>query len=174
MGLLAILPFLAIVAIAIKLESPSFAVVIVDGDIEAFDLKILCRKIKHYPVVILLILGENVDPEPDIAWYVDTERVAENQDRIQYTHIPSATTQITYYVYAYVTPYQGTTVTLRSDPITVYRAFNGFTLTYDNLSSVYTPYRYGDTVTFDLSAGDSSATITEYSWELSEVANLSV
>ena len=119
----------------------------------------------------LLILGENVDPEPDIAWYVDTERVAENQDRIQYTHIPSATTQITYYVYAYVTPYQGATVTLRSDPITVYRAFNGFTLTYDNLSSVYTPYRYGDTVTFDLSAGDSSATITEYSWELSEVAN---
>ena len=40
----------------LEVEEPD--VVIVDGDIEAFDLKILCRKIKHYPVVILLILGE--------------------------------------------------------------------------------------------------------------------
>ena len=40
----------------LEVEEPD--VVIVDGDIETLDLKILCRKIKHYPVVILLILGE--------------------------------------------------------------------------------------------------------------------
>lgn len=119
----------------------------------------------------LLILGENVDPNPDIAWYVDTERVAENQDKTQYTHTPSATTQITYRIYVYVTPYQGSTVTLESAPITVYRAFNGITLSYDNTSSVYTGYRYGDTVTFDIGAGDVSATVTHYSWELSETGN---
>ena len=40
----------------LEVEEPD--VVIVDGDIEKLELKSLCRKIKHYPVVILLILGE--------------------------------------------------------------------------------------------------------------------
>ena len=40
----------------LEVEEPD--VVMVDGDIETLDLKILCRKIKHYPVVVLLILGE--------------------------------------------------------------------------------------------------------------------
>ncbi len=119
----------------------------------------------------LLILGDNVDPNPSISWYVDTERVSSNQDKTQYTHTPSATTQITYYIYVYITPYQGSTVTLRSDPITVYRAFNGITLSYDNVSSVYTGYRYGDVATFDIGAGDTSSTVTHYSWTLSETGN---
>ena len=40
----------------LKVEEPD--IVIVDGDIETLDLKHLCRKIKQYPVIILMILGE--------------------------------------------------------------------------------------------------------------------
>ena len=40
----------------LKVEEPD--IVIVDGDIDKLDLKSLCRKIKSFPVVILLILGE--------------------------------------------------------------------------------------------------------------------
>ena len=40
----------------LKVEEPD--VVIVDGDIEKLDLKSLCRKIKTFPVITLLILGE--------------------------------------------------------------------------------------------------------------------
>ena len=40
----------------LEVEEPD--VVIVDGDIEKLELKSLCRKIKHYSVVILFILGE--------------------------------------------------------------------------------------------------------------------
>ena len=40
----------------LKVEEPD--IVIVDGDIETLDLKHLCRKIKQYPVVVLLMLGE--------------------------------------------------------------------------------------------------------------------
>ena len=40
----------------LDVEEPD--VVLVDGDIEKLELKSLCRKIKHYPVVILLILGQ--------------------------------------------------------------------------------------------------------------------
>ena len=40
----------------LKVEEPD--IVIIDGDIEKFDLKPLCRKIKQFPVVTLLILGK--------------------------------------------------------------------------------------------------------------------
>ena len=40
----------------LKVEEPD--VVIIDGDIDKFDLKPLCRKIKSFPVVSLLIIGE--------------------------------------------------------------------------------------------------------------------
>ena len=39
----------------LKVEEPD--IVIIDGDIETLDLKHLCRKIKQFPVVILLIIG---------------------------------------------------------------------------------------------------------------------
>ena len=40
----------------LKVEEPD--IVIVDGDIEVLDLKSLCRKMKQYPVIILLVLGK--------------------------------------------------------------------------------------------------------------------
>ena len=40
----------------LKVEEPD--VVIIDGDTEKHDLKSLCRKIKQFPVVSLLIIGE--------------------------------------------------------------------------------------------------------------------
>lgn len=115
----------------------------------------------------LLILGENVDPNPEIEWYVDTERVLGISDSTQYTHIPSATTQITYNVYAYVTAYGHPTIKLASNPITVFKPFYGIELNYANLSDLYTSYAYGDEVTFELSTGDSSSTIAKYDWYLS-------
>lgn len=41
---------------ALKVEDPD--IVIIDGDIETLEIKPLCRKIKQYPVIILMILGE--------------------------------------------------------------------------------------------------------------------
>ena len=41
---------------ALKVEEPDF--VIIDGDLTLLDLKSVCRKIKQYPVITLLILGE--------------------------------------------------------------------------------------------------------------------
>jgi hypothetical protein len=58
-------------------------------------------------------------------------------------------------------------VKLESPTITIYKPFTGINLVFDNLSSVYTPYIYGQTATFELKSGDSS-TITEYDWYLSE------
>ena len=40
----------------LKVEEPD--IVIIDGDIKSLELKSLCRKIKQFPVIILLILGE--------------------------------------------------------------------------------------------------------------------
>jgi signal transduction histidine kinase/glycerol-3-phosphate cytidylyltransferase-like family protein len=40
----------------LKVEEPD--IVIIDGDIETLELKSLCRKIKQYPVIILLVIGE--------------------------------------------------------------------------------------------------------------------
>lgn len=41
---------------ALKVEEPD--IVIIDGDIQSIEVKSLCRKVKQYPVIILLILGE--------------------------------------------------------------------------------------------------------------------
>ena len=40
----------------LKVEEPE--IVIIDGDISSVELKSICRKIKQFPVIILLILGE--------------------------------------------------------------------------------------------------------------------
>ena len=40
----------------LRVEEPD--IILIDGDIDSLDLKPLCRKIKQFPVVILLILGE--------------------------------------------------------------------------------------------------------------------
>lgn len=40
----------------LKVEEPD--IVIIDGDLTSLDLKPLCRKVKQFPVVILLIVGE--------------------------------------------------------------------------------------------------------------------
>ena len=40
----------------LKVEEPD--IVVVDGDLNSLDLKSLCRKIKQYPVIILMVLGE--------------------------------------------------------------------------------------------------------------------
>ena len=52
----------------LKVEEPD--IVIIDGDIDKFDLKSLCRKIKQFPVVILLILGEK-DHNKDVTHNVN-------------------------------------------------------------------------------------------------------
>ncbi len=40
----------------LKVEEPD--IILIDGDIESLDLKPLCRKIKSFPVVLLLIIGK--------------------------------------------------------------------------------------------------------------------
>ena len=53
---------------ALKVEEPD--IVVIDGDLKTLDLKSLCKKIKQYPVVILMILGE-VEHNKDITHNVN-------------------------------------------------------------------------------------------------------
>jgi len=57
----------------LKVEEPD--IVIIDGDIEKLDLKPLCRKIKQFPVVTLLVIGEkehNKDVTHNINLFIKT------------------------------------------------------------------------------------------------------
>ena len=57
----------------LKVEEPD--IVMIDGDIKSLDLKPLCRKVKQYPVVILLILGEiehNKDVTHNVNLFIKT------------------------------------------------------------------------------------------------------
>ena len=57
----------------LKVEEPD--IVIVDGDLGTLDLKSLCRKIKQYPVIILMILGEiehNKDVTHNVNLFIKT------------------------------------------------------------------------------------------------------
>ena len=57
----------------LKVEEPD--IVIVDGDIEKLDLKSLCRKIKQFPVVLLLVIGEkehNKDVTHNVNLFIKT------------------------------------------------------------------------------------------------------
>ncbi len=58
---------------ALKVEEPD--IVIIDGDTEKLDLKHLCRKIKQFPVVTLLVLGEkehNKDVTHNVNLFIKT------------------------------------------------------------------------------------------------------
>ena len=57
----------------LKVEEPD--IVIIDGDISSPDMKPLCRKIKQFPVIILLILGEkehNKDVTHNVNLFIKT------------------------------------------------------------------------------------------------------
>ena len=57
----------------LKVEEPD--IIMIDGDIDSLDLKPLCRKIKQFPVVILLILGEkehNKDVTHNVNLFIKT------------------------------------------------------------------------------------------------------
>lgn len=57
----------------LKVEEPD--IVIIDGDLTSLDLKPLCRKVKQFPVVILLIVGEvrhNKDVTHNVNLFIKT------------------------------------------------------------------------------------------------------
>ncbi len=57
----------------LKVEEPD--IVIIDGDLNSLELKPLCRKIKQYPVIILMIMGEvkhNKDVTHNVNLFVKT------------------------------------------------------------------------------------------------------
>ncbi len=57
----------------LKVEEPE--IVIIDGDLNSLELKTLCRKIKQFPVVILLIVGEvrhNKDVTHNVNLFIKT------------------------------------------------------------------------------------------------------
>ena len=53
---------------ALKVEEPD--IVIIDGDLSSIELKSLCRKIKQYPVITLMILG-NTQHNKDVTHNVN-------------------------------------------------------------------------------------------------------
>ena len=57
----------------LKVEEPD--IVVIDGDLSTLDLKSLCKKIKQYPVIILMILGEkshNKDVTHNVNLFIKT------------------------------------------------------------------------------------------------------
>ena len=57
----------------LKVEEPD--IVIIDGDLNSLELKPLCRKIKQYPVIILMIMGEvkhNKDVTHNVNLFIKT------------------------------------------------------------------------------------------------------
>ncbi|MBR3605650.1 MAG: hypothetical protein IKL52_06445, partial [Candidatus Gastranaerophilales bacterium] len=58
---------------SLKVEEPD--IVIIDGDLNSLDLKSLCKKIKQYPVITLMIMGEvqhNKDVTHNINLFIKT------------------------------------------------------------------------------------------------------
>lgn len=116
----------------------------------------------------LYVLGDHIDPDPEIEWYVGSERVLGQSDLRQYSHLPEATTQLTYQVRVFVRGYKQEGMWLTSDDIVIYNDFTGFELNYQNLSAAYAPYQYGDTATFELLEASSGNTAS-YDWYLQKM-----
>lgn len=114
------------------------------------------------------VLGDHIDPNPEIEWYIDTERVLGNSDARQYTHRPNATTRLKYRIGVCIRPYKQDAQWLYSHDITVYNDFVGFELDCQNLSSAYTPYQYGDEADFEL-LETSSGNTAYYDWYLQKM-----
>lgn len=113
----------------------------------------------------LLILGENAEKDPDVTWYVDTERDPGADDKLQYRHTPSATTPISYRIRVAIRPYQQKEVELESGLIEIYSAFSGFDLEFDNLTSAHSrTHQYGDEVEFAIE--ESEPNVVKYRWDL--------
>ncbi|MBO4539960.1 MAG: hypothetical protein J5781_06745 [Clostridia bacterium] len=125
----------------------------------------------------LRVLGDHIDRNPAIKWWKGPygagdkgKHINGQDDEMQYTYVPDDTTPIAYCIYASITSYgrENDPVWLYSDEITVYEAFVGFKLNYQNLSSVYTPYQYGDEAAFRL-LESSSANTASYDWYLQKM-----
>lgn len=126
----------------------------------------------------LRILGDSIDPNPDIKWWKGPyggqdrgKHINGNDNQQQFTYIPDDTTPISYCIYVSVTfrGKESQPVWLYSDEITIYEDFVGFDLDYQNLSSVYTPYQYGDEATFRLLEA-STANTSSYDWFLQKMS----
>ena len=125
----------------------------------------------------LRVLGDHIDRNPAIKWWKGPagagdkgKHINGQDDETQFTYTPDDTTPISYCIYASITSYgrENSPVWLYSDEITVYEAFVGFDLDYKNLSSVYTPYQYGDEAAFRL-LESSSANTASYDWYLQKM-----
>ncbi len=121
----------------------------------------------------LYVLGDHIDPNPEIEWYIGNERVARMSDRISYSHTPTSTTQISYKIGVFVRGYKQEGTWLYSDTITIFNKFVGFDLEYENLNSVYNEdrneaYQYGDEAEFSL-VESSSGNTASYDWFLQKM-----
>ncbi len=125
----------------------------------------------------LRILGDSIDPNPDIKWWKGPyggedrgKHINGNDNLQQFTYIPDDTTPISYCIYVSVTfrGKESQPVWLYSNEITIYEDFVGFDLNYQNLSSVYTPYQYGDEAIFRLLESSTANTVS-YNWYLQKM-----
>lgn len=125
----------------------------------------------------LMSLDPHSDPDIRILWFVDDKRVESlGLDSRQYEHIPNVEARTTYKIKVEITSNnEGADKepkVLYSEPITIYAKFQGFGITYENLStSLSDGYQYGDTATFVLTEGQSS--VVGYRWYLKRKSDLS-
>ncbi|MBR1747948.1 MAG: hypothetical protein IJ735_07065 [Clostridia bacterium] len=112
----------------------------------------------------LVRLNEHLNPNVDIYWFVDRERVPELNGQWQYEHIPTVNTKTSYKVRVRICANDEPDIELESHEITIYNPFAGYDLTFGNSSSVRDSYRYGTVQTFSLTAGQGA--VKRYDWYL--------
>ena len=67
----------------------------------------------------LYVLGDHIDPDPEIEWYIGTERVIGKSNLRQYSHLPTATTGTSYQIAVRIRSYKQEAVWLYSNEITI-------------------------------------------------------
>lgn len=114
----------------------------------------------------LMVLNPYSDPNITTYWYVAGERIKENDNQLQYDHVPSVSVPTSYTVKVRVST-ADSEVEFESEVITIYNPFQGFSFDILNITSARDGYQYGDVVTFSLS--ESIESITSYEWYLKQL-----
>lgn len=112
----------------------------------------------------LVKLNEHLNPNVDVYWFVDRERVPEMNGQWQYEHIPTVNTKTSYRVRVRICANDEPDIELESEEITIFNPFAGYDLVFANQSTARESYLYGSVHTFAITSGD--AAVDHYDWYL--------
>ncbi len=96
----------------------------------------------------IIRLDPHCDPNPDIKWKVEGNRILSQDGEWQFEYSPDEdSTPATFTITAELTPKAEQTIVLESEPITLYKEFTGFELLKNEPTG--TKYEYNSNVIFD-------------------------